>query len=136
MPILLNGNPIVKPVDNTSLKIHIDDKSNPHDVTYSQIGAAASIHTHSVDQLTTNVAPKPQSTTGIGQWWSGSVSDGNSNLYLPSGGTWAYITNRSNIPGVSGGIASGGASIGAVHSYWVDNQQHYHGLNCVAWRIN
>ena len=51
MPILRNGKYLVKPIDDTSLKTHTDDKNNPHNVTRNQINASDAIHTHNLTSL-------------------------------------------------------------------------------------
>lgn len=40
----------------SAAKSHMDNKSNPHNVTYSQVGAAPSSHTHSGSDITGIVA--------------------------------------------------------------------------------
>jgi len=92
---------------------HINNKSNPHGVTAAQVGASASNHTHTLASLGINdtMAPRPQNTTGVGQWRT--IYAEGSNLALPSGGTWAYYVltsgNQINSPSTfRAGTAAGG----------------------------
>ena len=46
-----------------SLNEHIGNKSNPHDVTCAQVGAAAAVHTHSIDDITDYTPEEPPELT-------------------------------------------------------------------------
>lgn len=44
---------------------HLADTSNPHHVTYSQAGAAATAHTHSANDITSGTLPPERGGTGV-----------------------------------------------------------------------
>lgn len=49
----------------TNLTNHINNKSNPHGVTLSQIGAAAASHNHSAGNITSGTLPVARGGTGL-----------------------------------------------------------------------
>lgn len=50
----------------TDFNAHLADVSNPHQATYTQIGAAASSHTHSASAITKGILPASFGGTGFG----------------------------------------------------------------------
>ena len=44
---------------------HKNDEENPHNVTYSQTGAAAAVHTHSAANVTSGILPASRGGTGV-----------------------------------------------------------------------
>ena len=150
MPILFNGKELVGPsIDKVlvdTINTHISSKSNPHDITYSQIGAADTLHTHTLAALgaasithshtltdLTTAAPKPTTDSGIGQWIN--INQLGGNYYLPSGGTWIVLSMLvNNGAGTIGSIYNSGVYSGGSALYTsIPSSQYVSGF---AWRIS
>ena len=105
------------------------------------LGAAAFDGSANIDLVTrvsAPVAPRPQTTAGVGQWHT-AERDSKGRIYLPAGGTWAwigftYVSTSSGgddpsytymLNGIRSGVAAGGAELGTTNY-----------LYCLfAWRI-
>lgn len=70
----------------TNLINHINNKSNPHNCTASQVGAAAKSHTHNTQDINSGVLPVNRGGTGISYAVTGGLLKGN------GGGGFSPIT--------------------------------------------
>lgn len=70
----------------TNLINHINNKSNPHNCTASQVGAAAKSHTHNAQDINSGVLPVNRGGTGISYAVTGGLLKGN------GGGGFSPIT--------------------------------------------
>lgn len=94
----------------TSLINHINNKSNPHNCTASQVGAAAKSHTHNAQDINAGTLPVNRGGTGVAGVVSGGILKGNGSdhftaitglgaLYSPTPGSPTFGT----LPIVYGG---------------------------------
>lgn len=101
----------------TSLINHINNKSNPHNCTASQVGAAAKSHTHNAQDINAGTLPVNRGGTGVAGVVSGGILKGNGSrnftaitglgaLYSPTPGSPTFGT----LP-----IAYGGTGVSSIN---------------------
>lgn len=83
----------------TNLINHINNKSNPHNCTASQVGAAAKSHTHNATDINAGILPVNRGGTGLSGATSGGLLKGNGTGALTTlTGTGALYSTASGAP--------------------------------------